>query len=85
MVVSWGQGINIAPSYGRTTDMNMVLISSLGLAVTMALVESKSCPDQYIPCGSMALGPELGPRKNPRSLESTGHLTATGAVDISIV
>ena len=65
--------------------MNMVLISNIGLAVNMALGDNKSCTHKYSPCGSMALGSELGPRKNPRSLESAGHSTATGAVDINTV
>lgn len=65
--------------------MNMVLISNIGLAVNMALGDNKSRPHKYSPCGSMVLGSELGNRKNPRSLESAGHSTATGAVDINTV
>lgn len=63
----WGNhgnmSINIDLNGGRTTDTDMFLYSSLGLAVSMTPGDYKGYPNQYGPSGNMACGPELGSKR----------------------
>lgn len=63
-------------------DTDMVLYSSLGLAVSMTPGDHKGYPDQYGPSGSMACGPELGSERS-RPLESAWCSMAKGAMNIN--
>lgn len=82
----WSHGnisINIDLNGGRIMDTDMVLYSSLGLAVSMTSGDHKGYPDQYGPSDSMACGSELGSKRWPRPLESAWRSTAKGAMNIN--
>lgn len=56
-------------------DIDTVLSSSLGLAVTMATSDGKDHPDQYSSSGNTACGPGCGPERQPSPLQSAWHST----------
>lgn len=83
LVALWVMEIQTDPSCGGTITQDVLLGSSLGPDVIMALANSAGHSGQYVPNDSMALRFPYNPRCGPRSTTSTQPLMTTGDLDIS--